>query len=316
MTSQTRSASAKVKKAISDMLNEDTNINIICSDVLVKLLDSKEDFYSNFIEEFKTSNDKILENINKGFAKVTQAISNINTNYVNNNGVLLQKMDALCNTIKSTNTLVSTESRNENSDQTNVFKNELNERKITFYKGFRSQQLSEYYNTLISGEQKFVPDKFRPRVNKNTPEFELKLKKDDAIENMVREIKLLHARSKDFQSKLKDIDEKVINKIYNLGHDNDVKLTIKNLYQENCQNEENKSKAIWNKNFEKLRNTYENEMRKNEDHFLKFVSGEQEQDNSDNHGQYQNSKNEYRYNPKGRYRQYNRTDHYNNRQQK
>ena len=112
----------------------------------------------------------------------------------------------------------------------------------------------------------------------------------DAIENMVREIKLLHARSKDFQSKIKDIDEKVINKIDNLGHDNDVKLTIKNLYQENCQNEENKSKAIWNKNFEKLRNTYENEMRKNEDHFLKFVSWEQEQDNSDNHGQYQNSK--------------------------
>ena len=55
MSSQTRSSSMKVKKFISEILKEDTNVNIVTSDVLVKLLETKEEFYSNVIDEFKTN---------------------------------------------------------------------------------------------------------------------------------------------------------------------------------------------------------------------------------------------------------------------
>ena len=97
-------------------------------------------------------------------------------------------------------------------------------REKEFYHAFRSQELSEYYNSLISGDDKFLPDKFCPKINKNTPEFEKQLKQDDAIGNVVREIKLLQTRCKDFHLKVKEIDKSVLNKIENLVKDNNTKL--------------------------------------------------------------------------------------------
>ena len=45
--------------------------------------------------------------------------------------------------------------------------------------------ITEYYNSLLRGDDKFVPDKFYPKINKNKPEFQKQLKRDDAIENVV-----------------------------------------------------------------------------------------------------------------------------------
>ena len=53
------------------------------------------------------------------------------------------------------------------------------------------------------------------------------LKRDDAIDNVVCEIKLLQARCKGFQLKVKEIDKSVLNKIENLYKDNDIMLLIK-----------------------------------------------------------------------------------------
>ena len=63
---------------------------------------------------------------------------------------------------------------------------------------FRYQELSEYYKNLISEDNKFAPDKFRSRINKNTPEFGKQLERDDAIDNVICEIRLLQARFKGF----------------------------------------------------------------------------------------------------------------------
>ena len=170
---------------------------------------------------------------------------------------------------------------------------------------------SEYYNSLISGEQKFVPDKFRPKINKNTPEYEQQLKREDAIQNVVREIKLLHARSKDFQSKIKDIDEKVFSKIESLDKENDIKLSIKSCCQESCENEENKSRDLWIKSLEELKNTYDEEMKKDKDHFLKFESEKDQGNRSESNNRHnRNSKNGHHHNQRGRgrYRHYSRRD--------
>ena len=43
-------------------------------------------------------------------------------------------------------------------------------------------------------------------MNKNPPKFEKQLKRVDAIDNVVHEIKLLKARCKDFQWKVMDIE--------------------------------------------------------------------------------------------------------------
>ena len=89
----------------------------------------------------------------------------------------------------------------------------------------------QYYNCLISGDNKFVPDKCHPRVNKNTLEFEKQLKRDNATDNVVCEIKWLQARCKDSHLKVLQIDESVLNKIENLTKDNNTKLLIKECYQ-------------------------------------------------------------------------------------
>ena len=54
MTTQTRSKSTEVKQTLSNLLKDGTNYNIICSDVLLKLLDSKEKFHEDLIAELKS----------------------------------------------------------------------------------------------------------------------------------------------------------------------------------------------------------------------------------------------------------------------
>lgn len=58
----------------------------------------------------------------------------------------------------------------KNYDFTRTLKDELNEKKLNLLQAFRSHGLQQY-NNLISGDGKFVPDKFRVRIKKNTSEF-------------------------------------------------------------------------------------------------------------------------------------------------
>ena len=89
-------------------------------------------------------------------------------------------------------------------DFTRTLKDELNERKLNIFQAFRSQGLQQY-NNLISGDGKFVPDKFPVRINKNTPEFKKRLKGDYPTNNFVHEIRLLAARIRDFHLKIKKL---------------------------------------------------------------------------------------------------------------
>lgn len=54
----------------------------------------------------------------------------------------------------------------KNHDFTGIFEDKQNKRKQKFYRTFRSQELPEYYNRTISGDDKFVLDKFCPNINK------------------------------------------------------------------------------------------------------------------------------------------------------
>lgn len=89
-------------------------------------------------------------------------------------------------------------------DFTRTLKDELNERKLNIFQAFRSQGLQQY-NNLISRDGKFVPDKFRVRINKNTPEFKKRLKGDYPTNNFVHKIRLLAARIRDFHLKIKKL---------------------------------------------------------------------------------------------------------------
>ena len=62
-------------------------------------------------------------------------------------------------------------SKIENHDFTRTCKDKLNKRKLKFCQGFRSKKLSEFYNNLINGNDKIIPDEFVHKEIKRHPNF-------------------------------------------------------------------------------------------------------------------------------------------------
>ena len=197
---------------------------------------------------------------------------------------------------------------------------ELNKTKLKFYQEFRSQELSEYYNRLICGDHKFVPEEFCPKINRNTPEFQKQLKRDHSIDNVVREIKLFQGKCKYFYLKVQKIDEYLLSKIENRDKDNSTKLLIKECYQRNCQSKEMKRRGIYDNKLDKLKKICEYEIKNENDHSLKIKSetttGDKEKSQCETKDRNnRNSKYKYDYYQLGRYSQYTRWQ-YQSRQQR
>ena len=97
------------------MIKEDTNINVTLSDVLTKLLETREEFYADIINEFRTNNLKVIENMIMGIEKLAVSINNICVSSMQTNEDLLNKLDILTSCIKNTDSIFkngSSESQN------------------------------------------------------------------------------------------------------------------------------------------------------------------------------------------------------------
>ena len=87
------------------MIKEDTNINVTLSDVLIKLLETREEFYADIINEFRTNNLKVIENMIMGTEKLAVSINNICVSSMQTNEDLLNKLDILTSCIKNTDSI-------------------------------------------------------------------------------------------------------------------------------------------------------------------------------------------------------------------
>ena len=63
MSIQTRTSLMEVKQIIIDMMKEDTNINVVSADVLIKLLETREEFWLTSLTSSE-HNLKVIENMN------------------------------------------------------------------------------------------------------------------------------------------------------------------------------------------------------------------------------------------------------------
>ena len=54
---------------------------------------------------------------------------------------------------------------------------ELQKRKRLHYQIYRAQSLSSYYQSLLNHENRFVPPKFRAKVNTTTPEYKKEIRR-------------------------------------------------------------------------------------------------------------------------------------------
>ena len=87
------------------MIKEDTNINVTLSDVLIKLLETREEFYADIINEFRTNNLKVIENMIMGTEKLAVSNNNICVSSMQTNEDLLNKLDILTSCIKNTDSI-------------------------------------------------------------------------------------------------------------------------------------------------------------------------------------------------------------------
>ena len=73
----------------------------------------------------------------------------------------------------------------------------------------RNEETSKYYKTLIEEEQPFARREYRTHVNQNTAESELVHRKQQTIDKVNTEIRIMQDRVAEYQQKKTAIDEKI-----------------------------------------------------------------------------------------------------------
>ena len=115
------------------------------------------------------------------------------------NETLTESFNNLLLEITTTNKTIldnSTRERNVLNDNNDDINKEVEKRERLHYQIYRSQQSSSYYKTLINQERTFDPGKLRQKVNESTPNYEKKLKRQQSINAVKDETKILEERQK------------------------------------------------------------------------------------------------------------------------
>ena len=81
----------------------------------------------------------------------------------------------------------------------------------------------------------------------------------------------MKSNCKDFLLKVKEIAKSVLDNIENLDKDNNINF-IKRMFSKNYLNEEMKKRDIYNNQLDKLKKTYKNEMKNENDQCLEIKS--------------------------------------------
>ena len=85
---------------------------------------------------------------------------------------------------------------------------ELKKRKDIIEKQTRNQEISKYYDELLNEPEPFVRPEFRTRVNKTTTERELVHRRQQAIERVKTEIKVMEDRVVEWTEKKNELDQR------------------------------------------------------------------------------------------------------------
>ena len=107
-------------------------------------------------------------------------------------------------------TLIEKISMNNPLSQQSSFdvESELKKRKDIIEKQTRNQEISKYYDELLNEPEPFVRPEFRTRVNKTTTERELVHRRQQAIERVKTEIKVMEDRVVEWTEKKNELDQR------------------------------------------------------------------------------------------------------------
>ena len=143
-----------------------------------------------------------IEKVTEAIVKLSNCFEASSTQATNNNNELIQRLELLIDKVSMNNSLSSTQ------EETNI-EAELKQRKETLEKIIRNEETSKYYKTLIEEEQPFARREYRTHVNQNTSESELVHRKQQTIDKVNTEIRIMQDRVAEYQQKKTAIDEKI-----------------------------------------------------------------------------------------------------------
>lgn len=248
---------------IDDMMDDKSPLtNAAFNNLMRMLLTENEQFHKDLITQMHHNNKELIDSLNNGFTQLTTAINFKSDEDKALNKQLLSKLDNLTNAIKDSSTSYVPNNKEIPVSTPTLPKpdeKQLKTRNDKFYQAFRSQEISNYYSSLISQEEPFIPPTFRPKLGKNTPEYEKDIKRNHAVDNVKREIDLLNARVTQFKQIIEEIDNKYLNQVETSNLDNENKVKITSEYKKRIENDEEQTRKEWLKNFHKLQDTYNKE---------------------------------------------------------
>ena len=152
---------------------------------------------------------ELNERVTTSIERITQSIETLNTFFDASNSHqttyttdLMQRLDSLIEKVSSNNTLSSA------THETDI-ESELKKRKDVIEKLTRNEELSKYYENLLSEPQPFVRREFRTHVNRNTAERELVHRRQQAVDRVKTEISIMQDRVVELTEKKNSIDARI-----------------------------------------------------------------------------------------------------------
>ena len=190
---------------------------------------------------------------------------------------LLTKLDVLTQTIASNGSM----SGQSKDDQ---LKKMAERKKLLLTKTIRSEKLSEYYKELLQQENPFVPHMYRSKIHRTTPEFEKEYHKQIAIDTVNSQIKLLDARVNNWKQELLKTETELNEILATLQESRQKEFT------DNAAKDADNTKRERAKSFDKLKQSYEEEMNAADADTDLFLLAYAEKDNQNNSSGSKNSR--------------------------
>ena len=189
----TRLESAGQVDTLLDELKNSTGICIISTKVLESILQDNAKLH----ESTQTLNERLVESMEKKSTFLQQSTAEQSAARKDLN-------DRLDHLIEKISSGPSTSSTQEDTVETL-----LRKRKETIEKLTRNIEMSKYYGELLEEPEPFVRREFRTKVNKTTSDRELVHRRQQAIERVQTEIKVMEDRASECTEKKNTLDQKI-----------------------------------------------------------------------------------------------------------
>ena len=133
------------------------------------------------------------------------------------------------------------------------WKDNLNERKMTYFLKYKNEKMSEIYERWYQSEPPVVPKKFKAKQIPGETEEQKKVRLKLSCDKMRCEANIMKIRAENYPVKLARITDEVSKEIFKSYEENsDTANQLQELWKRECRSEEEKSARIWSDKEESL----------------------------------------------------------------